>query len=97
MDIEKEVSTYYVATEMANVAESLEKVTDSEDWEPLVEVSDAVMGGWLLKLAGRAKLHKYKKQATSRRRKPPEARKHNPKKPHVSVARLLATEHAKGV
>ncbi len=48
VDIEQEVSAYYIANEMANMAESLDKIIDAEDWLPIVEADDKTMVGWLL-------------------------------------------------
>lgn len=88
VDIEQEVSTYYIANEMANMAESLDKIIDAEDWLPIAEADDRTMAGWLLLLAGRAQLRKYKKHPRGKK-KTQQPRKNNPTKPHVATARLI--------
>lgn len=93
-DIEQEVSTYYIANEMANMAESLNTIVDPDDWLPIAQASPAALALWLVTLAGRAQLRKYRKHARGKK-KPKPARTHNPAKPHVSTARLLETKGRK--
>ena len=88
VDIEQEVSTYYIANEMANMAESLDTIIDAEDWKPIADASQADVAEWLVILAKRAQLRKYKKHPRGKK-KPVQPRSNDPKKPHVSTARLL--------
>nr|CAA6830684.1 MAG: Transposase IS4 family protein [uncultured Thiotrichaceae bacterium] len=88
VDIEQEVSTYYIANEMANMAESLDTIIDTEDWQPIADANQADMAEWLVTLAKRAQLRKYKKHPRGKK-KPAQPRSTDPKKPHVSTARLL--------
>ena len=88
VDVEQEVSTYYVANEMANMAESLDKIIDGEDWLPIANADQAEVAMWLITLAGRAQLRKYRKQPRGKK-KPVMPRVNNPAKPHVATARLL--------
>lgn len=88
VDIEQTVSTYYIANEMANMAESLDAIIDAEDWQPITKAESATVAEWLITLAGRAQLRKYKKHPRGKK-KPRQPRIHDPKKPHVATARLL--------
>jgi hypothetical protein len=47
------------------------------------------MTAWLIATAGRVQLRKYRKHPHGPK-KPPVKRTHDPRRPHVSVARLLA-------
>ena len=51
-------------------------------------LSTAVMAAWLLELAGRVNLRKYRKHPRGPKKASPK-RKHDPQRPHVSVARIL--------
>ena len=86
--IEQSVSSYYLSTEMANLAEALKTVLDPEDWSVFQALSTAVMAAWLLELAGRVNLRKYRKHPRGPKKASPK-RKHDPQRPHVSVARIL--------
>lgn len=93
-DIQAEVSTYYIANEMANMAESLDTIVDPEDWHPIKEATIPVLGAWLLLLAGRAQLRKYTKHPRGQK-KPMPAKTNDPTKPHISTARLLSQRKGK--
>ncbi len=92
--IEQSVSSYYLSNEMANLAEALETVLDPEDWSVFQALSTAVMAAWLLELAGRVNLRKYRKHPRGPKKTPPK-RKHDPQRPHVSVARILDERKAR--
>lgn len=92
-NIQADISTYYIANEMANMAESLDTIIDPEDWQPIKEVTVPVLAAWLLLLAGRAQLRKYTKHPRGQKKMTP-AKKNDPTKPHLSTARLLS--HRKG-
>jgi hypothetical protein len=49
----------------------------------------ATLAAWLIATAGRVQLRKYRKHPRGPK-KPPVQRTHDPRRPHVSVARLLA-------
>jgi IS4 transposase len=91
--IEQTVSSYYLTTEMANLAEALDTVLDPEDWAVFHALSTAVMAAWLLELAGRVNLRKYRKHPRGPK-KPSPKRKHDAQRPHVSVARILQERKA---
>ncbi len=92
--IEQSVSSYYLTTEMANLAEALDTVLDPEDWAVFHALSTAAMAAWLLELAGRVNLRKYRKHPRGPKKTSPK-RKHDPQRPHVSVARILHERKAR--
>jgi IS4 transposase len=87
--IDDKVSGYYLAIEMANTADSFTAILDPEDWSELRNLSVTAFAEWLCTLAARADLRKYRKH-TRGPKKPALKRVHNPRRPHVSVARVLA-------
>lgn len=87
--IDEGVSGYYLAIEMANTADRFIAVLDPEDWSELRTLSVTAFAEWLRTLAARADLRKYRKH-TRGPKKPAAKRVHNPRRPHVSVARVLA-------
>jgi hypothetical protein len=91
--VERSVSSYYLANEIANMAESLETVLDPDDWAVFATVTMPAFVAWLVETAGCAPLRKYRKHPRGPK-KPTPQRHHDPRKPHVSVARLLAQRKA---
>lgn len=87
--IDEGVSGYYLVNEMARVAESLETLVEPQDWTVFQTLTLTVMAAWLIATAGRVQLRKYRKHSRGPK-KPPVPRTHDPRRPHVSVARLLA-------
>lgn len=87
--IDEGVSGYYLAIEMANTADSFTAVLDPADWSQLRTLGVTAFTEWLRMLAAWANLRKYRKH-TRGPKKPAAKRVHNPRQPHVSVARLLA-------
>ncbi len=87
--IDDGVSGYYLVHEMARVAESLETLVEPRDWAVFQTLSPATMAAWLIATAGHVQLRKYRKHPRGPK-KPPVKRTHDPHRPHVSVARLLA-------
>lgn len=92
--IERRVSSDYLSIEMANLAEALETVLDPEDWRVFQALSTAVVAAWLLELAGRVNRRKYRKHPRGPKKASPK-RKHDPQRPHVSVARILDERKAR--
>lgn len=92
--IEQTVSSYYLTTEMANLAEALKTVFDPEDWAVFHTLSTAAMAAWLLELAGRVNLRKYRKHPRGPKKTAPK-RKYDPQRPHVSIARILEERKAR--
>lgn len=63
----------------------------AEEWQPLRELTDAAFAEWLLSLARRVKLERYRKQPRGPK-KPTKRRTRFAKKKHIATARLLAEE-----
>lgn len=84
-----QVSGYYLAIELGNVAESLDAVLDAQDWAVFQTVPLATFATWLQQQAVRVDLRRYRKSQRGPKKTAPK-RVHDPKRPHVSVARLLA-------
>lgn len=59
---------------------------EPQDWAAFQQVSTVQMAQWLLARAALVSLKRYAKAPP----KPPAKRVHNPHKPHVSLAKLLA-------
>lgn len=91
--VDEQISSYYLTNEMANMAESLDTILDPEDWVVFTAMTVQAFAAWLVQTAGYAQLRKYKKHSRGPK-KPQPARHHDPHKPHVSVARLLAQRKA---
>lgn len=89
-------SGYSLVNDMACVAERLATLVEPQDWAVFQTLSLAVMAAWLVETAGRAQLRKYRQHPRGPK-KPPVSRAHDPHRPHVSVARLVAPrQQAKG-
>lgn len=88
-DAAEQVSGYYLTIELGNVAESLDAVLNAQDWAVFQTVPLATFAIWLQQQAARVDLRRYhKSQRGSKKTAPKQV--HDPKRPHVSVARLLA-------
>jgi hypothetical protein len=87
--IDTEVSGYYMVNEMARVGESLNTLITAEEWAVFQTLTPEAMTAWLLATAQQVQLRKYRKHSRGPK-KPATTRTHDPKKPHLSVARLLA-------
>jgi hypothetical protein len=87
--IETEVSGYYLVNEMARVGESLKTLVTPEEWAGFQTLTTEAMAAWLLATAQQVQPRKYRKHPRGQK-KPAPARTHDPSKPHLSVARLLA-------
>ncbi|HPE70941.1 MAG TPA: transposase [Candidatus Competibacter sp.] len=86
--IEQSVSSFYLSTEMANLAEALDTLLDPEAGRVFQTLSTAVIAAWLLELAGRVNLRKYRNHPRGPKKASPK-RKYDPRHLHVSVARIL--------
>lgn len=82
--IDEGLSGYYLVNGMANVAQTLETLIEPEDWTVFQTLT--AMAAWLVETAGRVQLRKHPRGP----KKPPLKREHDPQRPHVSVARVLA-------
>src|SRR5512142_942852 len=92
--VEKEVSGYYLALELAGVYLGMMIAIPAEYWVCFQSLSVAEMAGILRELAAKMQLVRYKKHPRPPKKAPPK-RVSDKKLPHVSTARLLK-ERKKG-
>ncbi|WP_200336199.1 hypothetical protein [Thiocystis violacea] len=78
-----------LVNEMACVDACLKTLITPEEWAVFQTFTPEAMAAWLLATAQQVQLRKYRKHPRGPKHTPP-TRTHDPKKPHVSVARLLA-------
>ena len=76
--IGQSVSSYYLTTEMANLAEAIDTMLDPEDGVVCHALSTAAMAAWLLEMAGRVNLRKYRQHPRG------------PKRPRPSESTILS-------
>ena len=90
-EVQAKLSSHAMATHMRSMAQSLDDIVEPEDWEVFNEVSTQEMAQWLLEQAALVPLKRYAKAAARKTAPTPAAKRtHDPKKPHVSLAKLLA-------
>lgn len=90
------VSGYFMASDMRNMAQSLEVIVDEGDWAVFRELSTEAMAAWLLVQAGLVRLKRYARSpARKSPPKPPLKRVNDPSEPHVAVSKLIAKRGAK--
>lgn len=95
-EVQARLSSHAMSNHMRSVSQSLDEIVEPEDWQVFNEVSTAVMAQWLLEQARLVPLARYAKApARKTAPKPTPKRLHDPKKPHVSLAKLLAAQAAK--
>ena len=88
--IEKEVSGYYIAIELSQTYQGMMIALPDEDWKFLRLLTDADLIKFIKTLSRKVKLSAYKKHPRGPK-KPAAKRKSDPKKPHVSTAKLIAS------
>ena len=88
-DAAEPVSGDSLTLELGHVAESLDAVLDAQDWAVFQTVPLATVALWLQQQAARVDLRRYHKSPRGSKKTAPK-RVHDPKRPQVSVARLLA-------
>lgn len=94
--IEARLSSHAMSSHMRATALSLEDIVEPEDWEIFNGLSGRVMAQWLLEQAQRVPLARYAKAPPRKTPpKPAAKRSHDPRKNHVSLAKLLAAKAAK--
>lgn len=93
--IEKELSGYYLAGNIARTYDGMLIALPEEEWTTFQSMNNHQIAEFLLQLAGNVKLSKFRK---SRRglKKPPSKRDKYLKQPHVSTAKLLRGEEPSG-
>jgi hypothetical protein len=63
-------------------------MVEAKDWAVFRTVTAPVMAAWLIAQAARLDRRRYRKHPRGPKKAPPK-RVHDPKHPHVSIARLL--------
>jgi IS4 transposase len=87
--VESEVSLYHVTEEIQQTHTGMMIAIVPREWLPFRGMSAVELASRLRELAGQVELSKYRK-APTRPKKPPTPRRHDPRQPHVSTARILA-------
>ena len=91
INVNDEISDYYIAEEISTTSGGMSIIVQEEDWSIFVNGSIFEVSRTLLYLAGNLNLRKFKKNKRGAKKasKPKDKFKG---KPHVSTARLLATD-----
>jgi hypothetical protein len=87
--VEEQVSTYHLTNEIAGTYEGMRIAIPAQEWTIFHTISTEEMANLLWEWAGFIRLSRYPKSKRGPK-KPPPKRDHDPQKPHVSTARLLA-------
>jgi hypothetical protein len=88
--IEKQVSGYYLANEISETYCGMMIAIEAEQWEIFRKLTQAELLQVLRKLAKKVKLSAFRKHPRGPK-KPVAKRKSDPKTPHVSTAKLIAS------
>jgi IS4 transposase len=88
--IEEQVSGYYLADEISGTYRGMMIAIDAEEWVFFRQLTPAQLVQLLRKLARKVKLSAFRKHPRGPK-KPVAKRKSDPKTPHVSTAKLIAT------
>jgi hypothetical protein len=91
INVNNEVSDYYIAEEISTTSGGMSVIVKEEDWSVFVNGGISEVGEILLYLAGNMNLRKFKKNKRGPK-KPPMPKDKFKGKPHVSTAKLLADE-----
>jgi IS4 transposase len=86
--VQQEVSTYYLAKELATVSEGMKIAIPWKTWLTIAGMSVKEFSAWLKKVAQHADLEQYRKHPRGpkkKQKKPP----YDKRKPHVATAREL--------
>ena len=87
--IEKEVSGYYLADEIAGTYRGMMIAIPEEEWRIFSQVTSPQMAELLLELARKVKLSAFRKHPRGPK-KPSPKRSSDKSQPHVSTAKLIA-------
>jgi hypothetical protein len=87
--VEERVSTYYLTNEIAGTYQGMRIALPAREWVIFHTISTEEMANLLWEWAGFVRLSRYPKSKRGPKKTPP-PREHDPNKPHVSTARLLA-------
>jgi hypothetical protein len=93
--VEEEVSFPRMADHVRRTYEGMMVALPAQEWLPFRDLSVKDMAGCLRHLAGQVCLKRFPKAKTKPKKKPKPKPPFDPKKPHVSTARLLAALHKK--
>ena len=88
--IEEQVSGYYLADEISGTYRGMMIALDAEQWIIFRQLPQSELIKFLKKLAKKVKLSAFRKHPRGPK-KPVAKRKKDPKKPHVSTAKLIAS------
>lgn len=91
--VEEEVSSYYLADEVARVTPGMRVVLPEAQWAPCRTLPPEGFAARLVDLAGHMDLRKYKKHKRGPK-KPPPKKISGKNRPHVSTARMLAQQNS---
>jgi IS4 transposase len=89
--VEEEVSEHHLARDVASKYAGMMVALPPEEWKPLAKLTTAEFAKWLLDLARRVKLERYRK-ASRGPKKPRPRRTRFAKSKHIATSRLLAAE-----
>ena len=92
-DIDAEVSEYYLAEEIATTYTGMSIAVPEGDWNLFSQASHSELSHLLLRLAANMNLSKFKKNKRGPKKAPTPRNKFKDK-PHVSTAKLLASNSA---
>jgi hypothetical protein len=88
--IQEQLSGYYLADEISATYRGMMIAIDAEQWVIFRQLTQAQLVQFLRKLAKKVKLSAFRKHPRGPK-KPVAKRKSDPKKPHVSTAKLIAS------
>lgn len=91
INVNNEVSDYYIAEEISTTSGGMSVIIKEEDWSVFIDGGISEVGEILLYLAGNMNLRKFKKNKRGPK-KPPMPKDKFKGKPHVSTAKLLAEQ-----
>lgn len=92
--VEAEVSNYYLADEISGTYRGMMVALPPETWKPLAICDVPTLASWLVELAKKAKLSRFRKSPRGPK-KPRQRRTRFTKEKHISTAKLLEAEKAK--
>jgi hypothetical protein len=86
--IEAAISNYYLVEEIQATYHGMMIAIPAPDWRPFADLCPVEFAGWLKQWAAGVNLKRFLSSPKLKKNPPPE-RKREPKRPHVSTARLL--------
>jgi hypothetical protein len=92
--VEAEVSNYYLTDEITGTYRGMMVALPPEEWTPLATCDVPTFANWLLELARKTKLTRFRKSPRGPKKTQPRRTRFSKQK-HISTAKLLAAEKAK--